>query len=238
MVDLEAKGYVFFDLDGVMGDFFPHFRRRFYHMILIRKLHPLDINVDNYNNKKKIRDFVNACCEGEGRDFWISMPRTNVSNFYMKRLKDYSNRILFLTATPPTMTEAVAGKKIWLQNHFKIYDEDRIFFDENKENYAVINGNRNILVDDSKVNIDKFNANGGLGLWELGKRSVASYYIRNKIIPMLNETDSINLSEPKTIISKIKRPRIHRLDRMVDIWGVDLEELNILPEHCYTLDND
>ena len=238
MVDLEAKGYLFFDLDGVMGDFFPHFRRRFYHMILIKKLHPLDINVDNYNNKKKIRDFVNRCCEEESRDFWITMPKTYVSNFYLKRLKAYSDRILFLTATSPSMTEEVIGKKMWLRNNFKIYDEDRIFFDEDKHKYAVINGNRNILVDDSKVNIDKFNAAGGLGLWELGKRSVASYYIRNNIIPTLNETDSINLVEPKTIISKIKRPRIHRLDRQVDIWDVDLDELNILPEHCYNLEND
>jgi len=232
MVDLESRNYVFFDLDGVLADFFPHFRRRFYHMILIKKLHPLDINVENYNKKKKIRDFVHECCEGESRDFWASIPKTNVSSFYMRRLKEYSDRILFLTATPPRMTEAVIGKKLWLRNNFKIYDESRIFFDEDKYKYAVINGNQNILVDDSKQNVDAFTKAGGVGLWELGKRSVASYYIRNKIIPKLDETIISSLTEPTTIVSKIKRTRIHRLDRQEEIWGLDLDELNILPEHC------
>lgn len=237
MVDLESKSYVFFDLDGVLADFFPHFRRRFYHLILIKKIHPLDINVENYFKKKKIRDFIHSCCEEESRNFWTSIPKTKVSNFYMNRLKDYSDRILFLTATPPRMTEAVEGKKIWLRNTFKIYDEDRIFFDEDKEKYAVINGNRNILIDDSKVNIDKFNAAGGIGLWELGKRSVASYYVRNTIIPHLSEY-TINLEAPKTVVSKAHRPRIHRLDRQSIIWGVQFEELNILPEHCYTPEHE
>lgn len=237
MVDLDSNNYVFFDMDGVMADFFPHFRKRFYHKILINKIHPLDINVSNYFNKKKIRDFVHSCCEEEPKEFWINIPRTNVSNFYMKRLKDYSDQILFLTATPPRMIEAVAGKKIWLRNVLNV-SEDRVFFDENKEKYAVINGNRNILVDDSKENVDKFNAAGGLGLWELGKRSVASYYIDKYIIPILTEKKSLKYVEPITIKNKSKRPRIHRLDRVTDIWDIQMEDLNTLPEHCYNYNNE
>lgn len=177
---------VFLDMDGVLVNFYPYFRKYFRNRLIIKGVIPSEVTIETYIKYKKIKDIVHELCEEEGVEFWTNIPKTNNCNYYWNSLKPIRDRILILTGIYPEMTNAVAGKTLWIKNNLGL-SEDRIIFNPDKAKYASVEGHVNVLVDDSIENVESFNNAGGLGIWESGKRILAEHNVHGRILPFFEK---------------------------------------------------
>ena len=177
---------LFLDMDGVLANFYPYFRKYFRNRLIIKGVNPNEVTISTYIKYKKIKEIVHELCEEEGVDFWINMPKTNNCTYYWNHLKPIRDRIIILTGIYPEMTSAVEGKSIWIKNNLGLPD-NRIIFNPDKAKYATYDGHINLLLDDSIENVDSFSRAGGIGLWESGKRIIAEHNVYGRILPFFEK---------------------------------------------------
>jgi len=223
MVDLKSNSIVYINLDNVMLNFYKSFRVKHYFQILIMKKHPLDFNIYTYYNKPNIKKIVDELVLDNGIDFWINLPKTSVCKFYWHRLSEYTNRIYFLTNYRTESEQK--GKIIWVNTNLKMYDNNKIIFTNNIPKYAKSKLFNNILIDSNSKMIDSWNNAGGIGLLDLNKRAVASYYIDKSIVPHLELYKGVSLLAD---IPQSAR-RLHRISKYnEDIRSVSLDDCNMI----------
>lgn len=178
MADLDInryRAYLYINLDYVMMNFFKTFRVHHYTTLLVSNTHPLDVNYDNIKVNKKIAKLFKSCILDSTSRFWDSIELSSVGNFYWKRLKDYQNRIYFITNT--FTDEELKYKQKWLSNRLGVEAENRLFNNVNIEQIARSELYPNLLVCNDRLICDKWIKFGGKAYWDLGKRSVSSYYV-------------------------------------------------------------
>ena len=178
MADLDInryRAYLYIDLDYVIMNFFKTFRVNYYTTLLVNNVHPLDINYENIKTNNKIFKLFKSCILDSTATFWNSIEISSVGNFYWKRLKDYQNRIYFITNT--FTDEELKYKQDWLSNRLGIEGEKRLYNNINLEQFARSELYPNLLVSNDRIICNKWIKLGGKSFWDLGKRSVSSYYI-------------------------------------------------------------
>lgn len=193
MVDLVTKTYrpyLYIDLDFVMMDFLKHFRIKNYNKIIINDIHPLDINYEYINNNKKIRKFYLEALSECSMKFWLGVSISNVGNFYWKRLKEFHSQIIFITNT--LSEEEYEYKKLWINAYLKTYD-NLLLTNIDLVEYSRSQFYQNILITNDFNKCRIWSDSGGIGLLDLGKRSVASYYISKNIVTHFNQFQGIDL---------------------------------------------
>jgi hypothetical protein len=80
-------------------------------------------------------------------------------------------------------TTAEEGKKIWVKRHLDPQPESVIIVDaKDKQNWAVRDGNPNLIVDDKGSTIESWNQRGGVGILHIPRDSASSIARIRKIV--------------------------------------------------------
>ena len=214
------KSYLYIDLDHVIMDFYRGFRPYHYTAILVKKYHPLDINFKNYNENKKIKAFVDESCADSPTRFWVNLPVLSSGKFYWGRLKDYHDRIYLLTKCRSEIERE--GKILWINSFLKFYNTDRIIFNSNIFDHTNSLLYKNVLITHNNKDAVKWESLGGVSVWDLNKRSVASYFLEKTIIPHLNLYSGFNYIAGIPLVTHKDRRKNK------DIRSISLDDLNRL----------
>lgn len=152
----EYKPHLYLDMDGVQADFFTAWAR----------LH----NKDRYKEigDKEAREISIADMSARGsefvEDFFTNLEPLSGGTKLVAWLKD--NKIPFTILSAPLRDQrsaSVKGKRAWLDRH-NPGTSNAAKFDGFKERYAVTGGRANVLVDDHKKYINRWEEKGGIGI--------------------------------------------------------------------------
>lgn len=155
-VDFVGKPHVYVDMDGVQADFFTAWAQ------LHGKDRYKEIG-DRTAREQSIND-LNARGPEFVQEFFARLPVLNGGIKMLKWLNDNGVPYTILSSPLRGNEEAsIVGKKIWLQQHNPASVNTAIFAD-NKERWARKGSQPNILIDDFKQNITKWNSAGGIGI--------------------------------------------------------------------------
>jgi hypothetical protein len=152
----EYKPHLYLDMDGVQADFFTAWAR----------LH----NKDRYKEigDKEAREISIVDMSARGpefvEDFFTNLEPLPGGTKLVAWLKD--NKIPFTILSAPLRDQhsaSVKGKRAWLDQHNPGTSETAKF-DGFKERYAVTGGRANLLVDDHKKYISRWEERGGIGI--------------------------------------------------------------------------
>lgn len=150
------KPHLYLDMDGVQADFFTAWAN------LHNKLKYKDIG-DKEAREKSIKELSDR-----GYDFVYNffanlreMPNYRIILNYLKK-----NKIPYTILSAPLRGNheaSIQGKKDWLDKHHPGSSNTAIFTGM-KEKYATTNGYPNVLVDDHKKYISRWQEKGGIGV--------------------------------------------------------------------------
>jgi len=150
---VESDGYkVYVDLDGVIVDFVKGVKDRF------------DIDMNDHNQwddfKKENWDKVTSL----GPKFWSDLPWTKDGKQLWNYVKEYNPVILSAyPKNPGGKEQALSGKRDWLSHHINsnVAKQALLVRSEEKKKWA---GDKAILIDDRKDNIQQWINAGGIGI--------------------------------------------------------------------------
>lgn len=180
---------IYVDFDGTLTNFFQYFKFKFRKKIEEADLSPSSICLYEYKKSQKVRRFMNRIMTTKPIDFWSNMP----ANRHIKNIIKKFHKSFYVFASVEEGNVAMEfGKKKWLRYHgvrFKDRDYHRLLINQKKEKYAVVNGIRNILIDDDCDACDRWEAAGG----------IAYLYVDNWMV-----TDSIMSDIKKSLDDQVK----------------------------------
>jgi len=146
--ELSSVSTIYVDMDGVLADFFGAWAK------LMKKDHWTKID-DIMPALQKIRDTEN---------FWLDLPLTvNAKNLLML-IKDVKGEYNILSSPLPDDPNSEPHKREWIKKNLNFFPPKDIIITHDKAKYATTeDGTPNILIDDYGVNIQKWEAAGGVG---------------------------------------------------------------------------
>jgi hypothetical protein len=133
---------IYCDMDGVLANFNYQFER-------ITSQTPKDFLKSN-----SMEDFWKVT--DENLSFWSRMPMMRNAHILWNYLAD--KNVTLLTTPSPNEISRI-GKRIWKSRYLK--GKPQIIFSDSKHDFA---NSRTILIDDFKVNLNKFRDAGGIGI--------------------------------------------------------------------------
>lgn len=145
------KPIIYCDLDGVLADFAKQVRTVF-------------------GPDKKTEDVLPF--SNFPSDWFANLPKMADADVLVKHLRKYGYEILTGIPCKKSMPNAEADKIQWMKKHYGLSaDKIHAVFTSLKKKFAVKNGIRNILIDDTQANIDAWNTAGGIGILHKNARS-------------------------------------------------------------------
>jgi 5'(3')-deoxyribonucleotidase len=146
----EKKYTLYVDMDGVLCDF------------LKGASEATGLNFKQHSDWTKHKDTAWRVLADIGSRFWARLPWNKNGKKLWNYVRQYEPRIL---SAFPQATEnkqyAIDGKKEWIKKNLTGVKEINLVRGQDKQLYARKDA---ILIDDSKRNIDQFNAAGGIGI--------------------------------------------------------------------------
>lgn len=137
------KTYV--DMDGVIVDFFLGAHKMF-------NKDPKDYPAGEWHMEKVFNITLHEFTFGMSIDWWANLPKTSFADYIMSFIQEP----VFLTTHMDG--RCVEGKEIWIQKH---YPRVPLVLTRDKGAVACASS---ILIDDRKLNTDKFMLGGGKGV--------------------------------------------------------------------------
>lgn len=156
MENKDEMPHLYLDMDGVQADFFTAWAN------LNGKERYKEIG-DKEAREQSILDLTNRGPKFV-EDFFANLPV--LPNFHVILDWLQSNNIPYTILSAPLRGNheaSIRGKKSWLDKHHPGVSQNAIFRGD-KERYAVINGKPNVLVDDHKKYISRWEEKGGIGV--------------------------------------------------------------------------
>ena len=146
--ELARSSTIYVDMDGVLADFFGAWAK------LMGKDHWTKID-DVMPALQKIRDTEN---------FWLDLPLTSNAQNLLGLIKDIKGEYVILSSPLPDDPNSEPHKREWIENNLKFFLPKDVIITHDKAKYATTeDGTPNILIDDYGVNIQKWEAAGGIG---------------------------------------------------------------------------
>lgn len=146
--ELARSSTIYVDMDGVLADFFGAWAK------LMGKDHWTKID-DVMPALQKIRDTEN---------FWLDLPLTSNAQNLLGLIKDIKGEYVILSSPLPDDPNSEPHKREWIENNLKFFPPKEVLIRHDKETFATQeDGTPNILIDDYGVNIQKWEAAGGIG---------------------------------------------------------------------------
>ena len=141
---------VYVDMDGVLADLFNHVAE------LQGVEHYHHMTADDWNRFFK---------DSDAEQLFTGLPMFPTANKLLSMVRDMAGGYKILSS--PLMFDregSIKGKRTWLHKHITVLS-DGVIFEHEKQKYArQPDGTPNILIDDYGVNINKWNAAGGIGI--------------------------------------------------------------------------
>ncbi len=131
-----------------------------------------------------------ALCRTQ-RNFWRDLEWTEDGRELWRVVDYYSGHIL--SSLPYSDPNSEPGKRKWLQKNIQLTDSGRIHLvtpRKTKQNYAVLNGVTNVLIDDYTRNTDEWRAAGGIAILHTSTNNTL-----RQLRDLGFEPDSIEISE-------------------------------------------
>ena len=141
---------VYVDMDGVLADLFNH----------VAELQ----GVDHYHHMTS-DDWNKFFKDSDAEHLFTGLPMFPTANSLLKMVRDMAGGYKILSSPLSFDKEgSIRGKRTWLHKHITVLSNG-VIFEHEKQKYArQPNGTPNILIDDYGVNINKWNAAGGIGI--------------------------------------------------------------------------
>ena len=146
-IDADAEIYV--DMDGVLADFFGEWAR------LMDK-----------ENWRDIKDVSPALAKIRATDnFWLNLPILPQAKKLLAMIKQVKGEYNICTSPLADDPKSEPHKREWIEKNLSFFPPKNVYITHNKPQYATNNnGTPNILIDDYGVNIDAWEAAGGIGI--------------------------------------------------------------------------
>lgn len=142
------KPFVFVDMDGVLADFFGEWAK------LDHKDHYKDIE-----HKEKALDLVR-----HHPTFWTKLPLLPHAKDLLHFIKENYGDYYILSKPLEGDPRSEPGKRAWIREHLQDVMPAKMIFTADKQRFAYVGGQPNILIDDFGKNIDLWKMNGGIGI--------------------------------------------------------------------------
>ena len=142
---------IYVDMDGVLADFFGEWAKLMNvdHFTKINKQHNID------DALQKIRDTD---------DFWLRLPLLPQAKNLLNMIKQVKGSYNICSSPLADDPNSEKHKRTWVKKNLSFFPPKNVYITHNKPQYATQkNGTPNILIDDYGVNIDKWEAAGGVG---------------------------------------------------------------------------
>jgi len=148
MGEIAKSTEIYVDMDGVLADFFGDWAK----LMGVDSFRDID-DVDQALEKIKDTD-----------DFWLNLPLTDNAKGLLKLIKQVKGEYSICSSPLPGDKNSIPHKKEWIKKNLAFFPPKEIIITHNKPQFAKQpDGTPNILIDDYGVNIDKWEASGGIG---------------------------------------------------------------------------
>ena len=154
------KMTLFIDMDGVVADFFS---------LLARE--------NKVSHWKEIKDREKALFQIRGTDFFNRVAAFEGADSLISFARKTKNWGICSTPLRGDRANSIYWKRVWLERHNFMPQNDKCIFTSDKHKYAVdlATETPNILVDDKLENIIRWENSGGVGLrFQAGEESYIS----------------------------------------------------------------
>jgi 5'(3')-deoxyribonucleotidase len=146
--EIASATEIYVDMDGVLADFFGDWAKL--------------MGVDSFRD---IKD-VNAALEKikDTKDFWLNLPVTDNAKPLLELIKKVKGEYSICSSPLPGDKNSEPHKREWIKKHLAFFPPKEIIITHDKAKYATQpDGTSNILIDDYGVNINAWEAAGGIG---------------------------------------------------------------------------
>ena len=146
--ELDPSTEIYVDMDGVLADFFGEWAR------LMGK-----------EDWRDIKDVSPALAKIRATDdFWLKLPVLPQARKLLALIKQVKGEYNICTSPLADDPNSEPHKRVWIEKNLGFFPPKNVYITHNKPQYATNkNGKPNILIDDYGVNIDKWEAAGGIG---------------------------------------------------------------------------
>ena len=145
--DIASASEIYVDMDGVLADFFGDWKK------LIGK---------DWRTIKDIGPALQKIRDTE--DFWLNLPMTSNAKNLLNLIKDIKGNYKILSSPLPDDPNSEPHKREWIEKNLSFFPPQDIIITFDKAKFAKQqDGTPNILIDDYGVNIQKWEAAGGVG---------------------------------------------------------------------------
>lgn len=195
---------IYVDMDGVLADFFGAWKK------LIgqgwREITDIDSAL------QKIRETDN---------FWLNLPVTKNADNLLGLIKDIKGSYNILSSPLPDDPNSEPHKREWIKEHLAAFPPKEVIITFDKAVYATQqDGTPNILIDDYGVNINKWEAAGGVGFkhkdhkFERTAKNLKQYIQE----PVTETNENLVLNKPTPSIAQLVKKhgvsRKHIMDQL------------------------
>jgi len=158
---MEKLPRIYCDMDGVLCDF---------KTAAIKTTGiPLDKWMENQDSDDKWKPII------DNKRFWYTLPWQQGGQQLWSYINNYSPHILSAYVEHATDPNCIPGKRFWAQSNLGLpTNRINLVKRREKQNFAKLNGEPTLLIDDYIKNINQFKARGGIGIHHISAASTIS----------------------------------------------------------------
>ena len=149
--EIASASEIYVDMDGVLADFFGEWAKL--------------MNVDHFTDINKQHDIDDALQKiRDTDDFWLRLPVLPQAKELLNLIKQVKGEYYICTSPLADDPNSEKHKRTWVEKNLAFFPPKEVYVTHNKPQYATNeDGTPNILIDDYGVNINAWEAAGGIG---------------------------------------------------------------------------
>jgi len=149
--EIASATEIYVDMDGVLADFFGEWAKL--------------MNVDHFSDIHKQHDINDALQKiRDTDDFWLKLPILPEAKNLLNLIKQVRGEYSICTSPLADDPNSEKHKRTWVEKNLAFFPPKEVHVTHNKPQFATAkDGTPNILIDDYGVNINAWEAAGGIG---------------------------------------------------------------------------
>ena len=148
MGEIASATEIYVDMDGVIADFFGEWAKL--------------MGVDHFSDIKDAQPALQKIRDTD--DFWLRLPVLPEAKNLLNLIKEVKGEYSICTSPLADDPNSEKHKRTWVEKHLAFFPPKAVYVTHNKPQFATAkDGTPNILIDDYGVNINAWEAAGGIG---------------------------------------------------------------------------